>query len=69
MKQVVQIPRTGEIHVVDVPPPRLRPGGALVLTSASVISLGTERSKIGLGKASLVGKARARPDRAGPVGE
>jgi predicted dehydrogenase/threonine dehydrogenase-like Zn-dependent dehydrogenase len=67
MKQVVQIPRTGEIEVVDVPPPRLRRGGALILTRASVISPGTERSKIDLGKASLVGKARARPDLARQV--
>jgi threonine dehydrogenase-like Zn-dependent dehydrogenase len=69
MKQVVQIPRTGEIQVLEVPPPRLRPGGALVLTHASVISPGTERSKVGLGKASLVGKARARPDLARQVVE
>jgi hypothetical protein len=69
MKQVVQIPRTGEIQVLDVPPPRLRPGGALILTHASVISPGTERSKVGLGKASLVGKARARPDLARQVVE
>jgi predicted dehydrogenase/threonine dehydrogenase-like Zn-dependent dehydrogenase len=67
MKQVVQIPRTGEIQVLDVPPPRLRPGGALIVTRASVISAGTERSKIDLGKASLVGKARARPDLARQV--
>jgi predicted dehydrogenase/threonine dehydrogenase-like Zn-dependent dehydrogenase len=69
MKQVVQIPRTGEIQVLDVPPPRLRPGGALILTHASVISPGTERTKVGLGKASLIGKARARPDLARQVVE
>jgi predicted dehydrogenase/threonine dehydrogenase-like Zn-dependent dehydrogenase len=69
VKQVVQIPRTGEVRVVDVPPPRLRPGGALVSTRASLISLGTERSKIELGKASIVGKARARPDLARQVVE
>ncbi|HEY7605014.1 MAG TPA: hypothetical protein VH760_12195, partial [Gaiellaceae bacterium] len=67
MKQVVQTPKTGDIRVVEVPPPVLRPGGALVLTRASLISAGTERSKIELGKASLVGKARARPDLAREV--
>ena len=67
MKQVVQIPRTGEVQVVDVPPPQLRGGGALVLTQASLISRGTERAKLELGKASLVGKARARPDLARQV--
>jgi predicted dehydrogenase len=67
VKQVVQIPKTGDVEVVDVPPPQLRPGGALVLTRASLISRGTERSKIELGKASLLGKARARPDLARQV--
>jgi predicted dehydrogenase len=67
VKQVVQTPKTGDIRVVEVPPPVLRPGGALVLTRASLISAGTERSKIELGKASLVGKARARPDLAREV--
>ena len=67
MKQVVQIPKTGDVRVEDVPPPRLRAGGALVLTRASLISAGTERSKIALGKAGLVGKARARPDLARQV--
>ena len=62
MKQVVQIPKTGDVEIVDVPPPTLRSGGALVLTHASLISTGTERSKIELGRAGMVGKARARPD-------
>jgi predicted dehydrogenase len=69
VKQVVQIPRSGDVRVMDVPPPILRPGGALVATRASLISAGTERSKIELGKASLVGKARARPDMARQVVE
>ena len=69
MKQVVQIPRTGEVQVVDVPPPQLQAGGALVLTQASLISRGTERAKLELGKASLVGKARARPDLARQVAQ
>ena len=67
MRQVVQIPRTGEVQVAECPPPQLRPGGALVLTHASLISAGTERSKLEMGRASLVGKARARPDLARQV--
>lgn len=67
MRQVVQSLRTGAVDVLDVPPPQLRPGGALVLTKASLISAGTERSKVALGEKSLIGKARARPDLARQV--
>ncbi len=62
MKQLIQTLRTGELEVVDVPPPSLRPGGVLVKTVASLISAGTEKSKVDLGKKSLLGKARSRPD-------
>jgi hypothetical protein len=61
MKQVVQSLKSGDISVVDVPPPQLRDGGVLVLTHASLNSAGTERAKIELGEKSLVGKARAAP--------
>ncbi len=45
-----------------MPPPTLRPGGVLVRTAASVISPGTEKMVLELGKKSLIGKARERPD-------
>jgi threonine dehydrogenase-like Zn-dependent dehydrogenase len=67
VRQVVQSLKTGAIDVLEVPPPQLRPGGALVLTKASLISAGTERSKVELGEKSLLGKARARPDLARQV--
>jgi predicted dehydrogenase/NADPH:quinone reductase-like Zn-dependent oxidoreductase len=67
VKQVVQNLRNGEVTVIDVPPPRLGSGGALVATKASVISAGTERQKIELGKKGLLGKARARPELAQKV--
>jgi len=67
MKQVVQTLKTGAVHVEDVPPPRLRAGGALVVTRASLISQGTERMKMELGGKSLIGKARARPELARQV--
>lgn len=38
----------GQIQVVEVPPPALRPGGVLVRTSHSLISVGTE--SVGVGK-------------------
>lgn len=54
--------RTGVLTVADVPPPSVRPGHLLVRTAASLISAGTEKSKVDLGKKSLLGKARERPD-------
>jgi predicted dehydrogenase/threonine dehydrogenase-like Zn-dependent dehydrogenase len=62
MRQVVQNYKTGELKIEEVPSPALRPGGILVRNSFSVISSGTERDKIQLGRKSLLGKARARPD-------
>src|SRR4051794_32928252 len=62
MKQVAQRPRDGAISVVEVPLPALRPGFVLVATRRSLISAGTERSKVELGSKNLVQKARARPD-------
>lgn len=62
MKQAVQNLKTGEVAVREVPPPRLHRGGALVATLSSLISAGTERSKIELGEKSMLGKARARPE-------
>jgi polar amino acid transport system substrate-binding protein len=63
VKQVLQSYKTGEISVTEVPAPSApEPGGVLVRTTASLVSAGTERMAIDLGKKSLVGKARARPD-------
>ncbi|HNM83069.1 MAG TPA: bi-domain-containing oxidoreductase [Mycobacterium sp.] len=62
MKQAVQNLKSGEVSVQEVPPPRLHRGGALVATMSSLISAGTERSKIELGEKSMLGKARARPE-------
>ncbi len=62
MKQVLQNPKTGEVRVVDVPPPTAQRGRLLVRTAASLISAGTERMTVELGQKSLLGKARERPD-------
>jgi predicted dehydrogenase/threonine dehydrogenase-like Zn-dependent dehydrogenase len=62
MKQVVQNYRSGELAVIDAPPPTCAPGGVLVRTLYSLISTGTEMMKVGESKMSLVGMARARPD-------
>jgi predicted dehydrogenase len=62
MKQVAQRPRDGRIEVVEAPLPVRRPGWLLVANRYSLISAGTERSKLELGSKNLLGKARARPD-------
>ncbi len=63
MKQVLQSYRTGEISITDIPAPgEAEPGGVLVRTGASLVSAGTERMAMDLGRKSLIGKARARPD-------
>jgi predicted dehydrogenase/threonine dehydrogenase-like Zn-dependent dehydrogenase len=62
MKQVVQSYRSGELKVTEVPVPHAGAGSLLVATRASLISSGTEKQLMDLAKASLAGKAMARPD-------
>ena len=62
MRQVAQNYRSGELVVLDVPPPACKPGGVLVRTTYSLISTGTELMKVSEARLSLLGKARARPD-------
>jgi predicted dehydrogenase/threonine dehydrogenase-like Zn-dependent dehydrogenase len=69
MKQVVQNYRSGELSVLDVPAPACKPGGVLVASRYSLISVGTELMKVSEAKLSLIGKARARPDQVRKVVE
>lgn len=62
MKQVTQIYKTGVIEVNNVPVPTLSDKFVLVRNLASVISAGTEKTKIDMGKKNLLQKAKARPD-------
>ena len=62
MKQVTHTLKTGHIEVADVPVPTLTDKFVLVRTTASVISAGTEKTKIDMGHKSLLQKARSRPD-------
>ena len=62
MRQLLQNVSTGEITVEEVPAPTAGPASLLVATRYSVISAGTERAVLEIGRASLVGKARSRPD-------
>lgn len=62
MQQIIQSYRTGEVGLFEVPAPRCPRNGILVRNRASLVSIGTERSMIELGRKSLIGKARSRPD-------
>ena len=67
MKQLVQDFKTGDIKLVDVPPPVIAPGCVLVRNTFSLVSAGTEKATVAMAQASLVGKARMRPDLAKQV--
>ncbi|MBZ9572234.1 bi-domain-containing oxidoreductase [Patescibacteria group bacterium] len=62
MKQIFQNFKTGEIELIEVPAPIVKEGCVLIKNHYSLLSLGTEKSAIRMGKKSLIEKARARPD-------
>ncbi len=62
MKQLSQNMRSGKLSVDEVPMPGIQAGYVLVRTAYSLISAGTERTKIETGRKSLIGKALSRPD-------
>jgi len=62
MKQVLLNRGTGEVKVEEVPAPTAKSGGLLVQNVCSLISVGTERSSVTLGKKGLLAKARSRPN-------
>tara|TARA_Y100000389_G_C17468282_1_gene527772 strand:- start:2741 stop:4906 length:2166 start_codon:yes stop_codon:yes gene_type:complete len=62
MKQILQNNNTGEIKIEDVPIPQLQDNFIIVQNLFSLISSGTEKTKIELSKKNLLQKAKARPD-------
>jgi polar amino acid transport system substrate-binding protein len=62
VKSVIQIYKTGELKVLEAPPPQLRSGWVLVRNAHSLISAGTEKTKVDTARKNLLGKAMARPD-------
>jgi predicted dehydrogenase/threonine dehydrogenase-like Zn-dependent dehydrogenase len=62
MKQVIQNFKTGELYVDDIPAPAIAEGMVLVENKYSLISAGTERGTTKVAQASLLGKAKQRPD-------
>ena len=62
MKQIVQSYKTGEVKLREVPVPICGEKRVIVKNSNSLVSIGTERLMIDLGRKSLAGKALERPD-------
>ena len=62
MKQLLQNLKDGEGRVADVPVPAAQRGRVLVRAAASLVSAGTERAVVELGRKGLLGKAKERPD-------
>ncbi|MDT7542777.1 MAG: hypothetical protein QOE33_2681 [Acidobacteriota bacterium] len=62
MKQLLQNLKNGEGTVAEVPAPVVQRGRLLVRASVSLVSAGTERAVVELGRKGLLAKARERPD-------
>ena len=61
MKQLTQKLKSGQMQVLKVPVPDLRPGMVLVQNAYSLISAGTEASTVKTARKSYIGKAKERP--------
>jgi predicted dehydrogenase/threonine dehydrogenase-like Zn-dependent dehydrogenase len=61
VRQIAQY-QDGRLEIQEVPSPVIPPGGALVRTTHSVISVGTEKMKVEQARMNLLQKAKARPD-------
>ena len=62
MKQLIQSFKTGELGLFDVPAPICQKNGALVETTVSLVSAGTEKMLVDFAKKSMLAKAKDRPD-------
>jgi len=62
MKQLIQSFKTGELGLFDVPAPGCEKNGALVQTTVSLVSAGTEKMLVDFAKKSMLAKAKDRPD-------
>lgn len=63
MKQILQSLKTGQTELIQTPSPKPRSGHLLIRSTASLISVGTERMLVDFGKANLLQKARQQPDK------
>ncbi|MBD3338999.1 MAG: zinc-binding dehydrogenase [Candidatus Lokiarchaeota archaeon] len=62
MKQLTQNLKSGNMKVLEVPYPALAPKNVLVRVHYSLISAGTEASKVSTARKGYLGKAKEKPD-------
>jgi len=62
MKQLIQSFKTGELGLFEVPAPICQENGALIQTTVSLVSAGTEKMLVDFAKKSMLSKAKDRPD-------
>lgn len=62
MKQLLQNLKNGHMDITEVPVPMLHSKGVLVRNYYSLISSGTEKSKVKVARKGYIGKAAERPD-------
>jgi predicted dehydrogenase/threonine dehydrogenase-like Zn-dependent dehydrogenase len=63
MKQIMQNLSNGTTELVDAPVPICRDGHVLIDSTASLISIGTERMLVDFGRAGMIAKARQQPEK------
>jgi len=62
MKQLVQNLKSGEMKILEVPLPVLNPNAVRVKVYYSLISAGTEGSKVSTARKNYLGKAKEKPE-------
>ncbi|MBH0057935.1 bi-domain-containing oxidoreductase [Pseudoalteromonas sp. SWXJZ94C] len=63
MKQILQDMAKGGSAIVEAPVPQVTKNNVVINTTTTLISAGTERMLVDFGKANLIDKARAQPDK------
>ncbi|MCS6095021.1 bi-domain-containing oxidoreductase [Shewanella baltica] len=63
MKQILQDMAKGGSAIVEAPAPQIIKNHVVIDTCTTLISAGTERMLVDFGKANLIDKARAQPDK------
>ena len=63
MKQILQDMAKGGSAIVEAPAPQATNNNVVINTTTTLISAGTERMLVDFGKANLIDKARAQPDK------
>src|SRR5690606_12548682 len=67
MKQILQDLSSGTTELIEAPAPAVRRGQLLLDTTVALISAGTERMLVDLGRSGLVAKARQQPEKVAQV--